>query len=1050
MFGKSHKGSGKHSKADHNINYGSGVSRTGSGMRDLSGERSSKSSLNFVSRSASLGRERGRTASDSSAASYSGRHGPVSPLNLPSDNMQPMSSSYNQGYIIENLGISGMALSLSGKSPLEANPVPMYSRAHSLTNVTRERSLDRLEKEHVLMGERSLDRMHPCIPTTRESVREMEYRNYINSGSASARDRSLDREREYPHMGARSLERDHHGIGRSRSSERNGEYMGSYLSPSPTSQSEYRNSLLFELQVQVSELHKECAKLQKELDNTKDKLSSSMNSIKTFWSPELKKERSLRKEETAKCNMLNEHLKVAQAERQKDAYVIENLEASQGNSGSSQALSYECDSLKKDKDRQLREILILRKTIDEMELRIGTQKQTLAARDESIKKLLEMLQSKGLATGKLEEERKEVEQLQSQVIENEQRVRQLVKTLDERDKLVNELKEQMDRMKEEVNEANLKLKQQPASTHTMQAMLEAKESRISALENEVLNLEDKLLRIQEDGITGEWERRDGSLKNSPSTKDKSLRIENQQMKTDVARKDNQLAGLRMKVETLERQHTEQKQYIVVLKEQITAKELHSGMLQADIEDLQERLKEKDSAIEKKSLHSQNVSADRRRMETEMSELRDHLDIRERKVNVLQRKIETLEHLVNEKDELLNQTKMKLSATFTDSTDSAVSSLEESLHEKDKQLERLREQRDKMIKEHQEELDLTVKGAQDAKAKVDSITQELNEKQTQMCELREEATELRSEKFACDNKIRQLQSQLSHKVAEVEKLHQEAEKENQVAAVTARRESIDKELGNLQMKVTQAQDDARKTTGEVEKLQEIIKRHETEKAEKESQIQEMQEIIKEYKQKMGTLKRNQRTEKEKNAQLLEEARKSEKNLTDDASQLQNVMHQKHERIEELEEALRESVRITAQREMDMAEQKEDLEAQRKQVLDLKSEIDSLLLTKADLTAKVSGLSKQQEEKDTRLKRLQSERQKHLQEVFEMKQEAIQAAISEKDANIALLEMTSTKKQTNAGEMERLTKEKEKLNQQLKELRTNHQDSKTYADVGQRPQ
>ena len=312
MFGKSNKGSGKHSKTDHSMNFGGGVARSGSGLRDMSAERSSKSSLNFVSRSASLGRDRGRTASDSSAASYSGRQGPVSPLNLPSDNMQPMSSSYNQGYIIENLGISGMALSLSGKSPLEANPIPMYGRAHSLTNVTRERSLDRLEKEHIIMGERSLDRMHPCIPTTRE----MEYRNYINSGSASVRDRSLDREREYPHMGARSLERDHHSIGRSRSSERNGEYMASYLSPSPTSQSEYRNSLLFELQVQVSELHKECAKLQKELDNTKDKLSSSMNSIKTFWSPELKKERSLRKEETAKCNMLSEQLKVAQAERQ--------------------------------------------------------------------------------------------------------------------------------------------------------------------------------------------------------------------------------------------------------------------------------------------------------------------------------------------------------------------------------------------------------------------------------------------------------------------------------------------------------------------------------------------------------------------------------------------------------------------------------------------------------------------------------------------------------------------------------------------------------------
>lgn len=46
-------------------------------------------------------------------------------------------------------------------------------------------------------------------------------------------------------------------------------------------------------------------------------------------------------------------------------------------------------------DRQAKELFLLRKTLEEMELRIDTQKQTLGARDESIKKLLEMLQSRG-------------------------------------------------------------------------------------------------------------------------------------------------------------------------------------------------------------------------------------------------------------------------------------------------------------------------------------------------------------------------------------------------------------------------------------------------------------------------------------------------------------------------------------------------------------------------------------------------------------------------------------------------------------------------------
>ena len=41
------------------------------------------------------------------------------------------------------------------------------------------------------------------------------------------------------------------------------------------------------------------------------------------------------------------------------------------------------------------EVIIVRLFFQELETRIETQKQTLQARDESIKKLLEMLQSKG-------------------------------------------------------------------------------------------------------------------------------------------------------------------------------------------------------------------------------------------------------------------------------------------------------------------------------------------------------------------------------------------------------------------------------------------------------------------------------------------------------------------------------------------------------------------------------------------------------------------------------------------------------------------------------
>merc|ERR1712106_913109 len=71
------------------------------------------------------------------------------------------------------------------------------------------------------------------------------------------------------------------------------------------------------------------------------------------------------------------------------------------NRGPSHEVQTQLESLITESDHLTREVAILRETIKELELRIETQKQTLSARDESIKKLLEMLQQKGI--GKEEE-----------------------------------------------------------------------------------------------------------------------------------------------------------------------------------------------------------------------------------------------------------------------------------------------------------------------------------------------------------------------------------------------------------------------------------------------------------------------------------------------------------------------------------------------------------------------------------------------------------------------------------------------------------------------
>lgn len=77
-----------------------------------------------------------------------------------------------------------------------------------------------------------------------------------------------------------------------------------------------RDSFVMELQARLNEIQNQYAHVKRELDATTQKLGSSMHSIKTFWSPELKKERALRKEEAAKYSLLSDQLKILRSENQ--------------------------------------------------------------------------------------------------------------------------------------------------------------------------------------------------------------------------------------------------------------------------------------------------------------------------------------------------------------------------------------------------------------------------------------------------------------------------------------------------------------------------------------------------------------------------------------------------------------------------------------------------------------------------------------------------------------------------------------------------------------
>ncbi|CAH0551854.1 unnamed protein product [Brassicogethes aeneus] len=237
---------------------------------------------------------------------------------------------------------------------------------------------------------------------------------------------------------------------------------------SPTSHQPF----LGELQHQNSDLQRELGNLKKELELTNQKLGSSMHSIKTFWSPELKKERALRKEESAKYSLINDQLKLLSSENQKQAMLVRQLEEElrMRMRGPSIEMQQQMEALYQENEHLTREIAILRDTIKELELRIETQKQTLQARDESIKKLLEMLQNKGM--GK-EEERQMFQQMQAMAQKQElQAANETLRTL----------------------QTQLELVPSPSSS-TVKVLLDTKDARIATLEREVNLLESEVERL---------------------------------------------------------------------------------------------------------------------------------------------------------------------------------------------------------------------------------------------------------------------------------------------------------------------------------------------------------------------------------------------------------------------------------------------------------------------------------------------------------------------------------------------------------------------------
>ncbi|XP_077355741.1 ELKS/Rab6-interacting/CAST family member 1-like isoform X12 [Festucalex cinctus] len=851
----------------------------------------------------------------------------------------------------------------------------------------------------------------------------------------------------------------------------------------PHSMRQVREGAMTDLQSQLREVLRENELLRRDLDAKESKLSSSMNSIKTFWSPELKKERALRKDEATKMTVWKEQYRVVQEETQHLQCTIQALQdelriqrdlnqlfqsdySETGRLGSQAISPQEMTEenilrLHCEYERQAKELFLLRKTVEEMELRIDTQKHTLNARDESIKKLLEMLQSKGLSSRATEEDHERTRRL----ADAEMTIHQLEGLLEQKDKEMLLLREELHRRYEAAPEST--------KTKALQTVIEMKDAKISSLERAMRELEEEVNMLKSNGALSSEEREEEikqmevyrshskfmknkvdqlkeELGHSQSEKEALREWANElqreasamdQVKQDLNRKDSEMLALRTKLDTLNNQFSDSKQHVDVLKESLTAKEQRAAILQTEVDALRIRLEEKESLLSKKSQQISEISDEKSTQNGEISDLKDMLDVKERKVVVLQKKIENLQDQLKDKDKQLSGLKGRVKSLQTDTTntDTALGTLEEALSEKERIIERLKEQREKEEREKGDEVESTKKELKELREKVSQMQADLADREASVLDLKEKASSLASSALKKDNRLKSMEITLEQKKEECVKLENQLKKAHSAAAESAASADLSERISGLEQEVSRHKEDAGKAQAEVERLLDILREMENEKNDKEKKIHELESLasrqMKDQSKKVANLKHKEQLEKSKNAQLMEEAKKREDNMNESSQQIKDSMRYKEERIEELEEALRESVQITTERELVLAQEEQARTHAEKQVEDLLVAMEKVKQELEVMKAKLSSTQLSLAEKEGHLTALRAERRKHLEEVLEMKQEALLAAISEKDANIALLELSSSKKKKTQEEVAALKREKDGLVHELKQQTQN---------------
>ncbi|KAK2897569.1 hypothetical protein Q8A73_013949 [Channa argus] len=434
--------------------------------------------------------------------------------------------------------------------------------------------------------------------------------------------------------------------------------------------------------------------------------------------------------------------------------------------------------------------------------------------------------------------------------------------------------------------------------------------------------------------------------------------------------------------------------------QVEVYKSHSKFMKTKIEQLKQELNRKESEMQALQTKLETLTNQNSDCKQHIEVLKESLNAKEQRANTLQTEVDALRLRLEEKEQFLNK--------------------------KTKQLQDVTDEKSTLsgeIRDMKDMLDVKERKVNVLQKKIENLLEQLKDKDKQLAGLRERLQGLQTDSSNTDTALATLEEALSEKERVIENLREQKEREGRVwmeemEQMRKDNQELKDKLADLQPpKLSQSQPtnpsptQNQKPDGETQNTEETVRKC----PDITDRLRLLEQEVARYREESG----KSQAEVERLMTALRDAE------TDKSC--------KEKKTAELERQIKSP---NIQKQTVPGEMRKDAltDGHPHSLSQLEELMGALEKTRHELDATKLRLSSTQQclhERDGHLSSLRQERRKQLEEMLEMKQQALLAAISEKDANIALLELSSSKRKKAQEEVMALKREKDRLMHQLKQ-------------------